>query len=158
MNKEMKKHHAPMIDRSVEEPPPIIVAVHGPPGVGKSSLIRSLVKHYTLRNLKEVKGPVTVVTSKTRRTTFVEVPNDLSAAVDIAKVADLVLLLIDAAYGFEMETFEFLNVLQAHGFPKIMGVLTHLDVRLKIALFALLRHSMVHFLNTFMLTYCLFYF
>lgn len=147
-----------MIDRSVEEPPPIIVAVHGPPGVGKSSLIRSLVKHYTLRNLKEVKGPVTVVTSKTRRTTFVEVPNDLSAAVDIAKVADLVLLLIDAAYGFEMETFEFLNVLQAHGFPKIMGVLTHLDVRLKIALFALLRHSMVHFLNTFMLTYCLFYF
>jgi ribosome biogenesis protein BMS1 len=25
------------------------------------------------------------------------------------------------------ETFEFLNILQAHGFPKIMGVLTHLD-------------------------------
>lgn len=128
LNREMKKHHAPLVDRSTEEPPPIIVAVHGPPGVGKSTLIRSLVKHYTLRNLKEVKGPVTVVTSKTRRTTFVEVPNDLSAAVDIAKVADLVLLLVDAAYGFEMETFEFLNVLQAHGFPKIMGVLTHLDL------------------------------
>lgn len=27
-----------------------------------------------------------------------------------------------------METFEFLNILQAHGFPKVMGVLTHLDV------------------------------
>ena len=26
------------------------------------------------------------------------------------------------------ETFEFLNVCQVHGFPKIMGVLTHLDV------------------------------
>ena len=26
-----------------------------------------------------------------------------------------------------METFEFLNILQAHGFPKVMGVLTHLD-------------------------------
>jgi len=26
-----------------------------------------------------------------------------------------------------METFEFLNVLQVHGMPKIMGVLTHLD-------------------------------
>lgn len=25
------------------------------------------------------------------------------------------------------ETFEFLNVLQVHGFPKVMGVLTHLD-------------------------------
>jgi ribosome biogenesis protein BMS1 len=47
--------------------------------------------------------------------------------IDIAKVADLVLLLIDASFGFEMETFEILNVLQCHGFPKIMGVLTHLD-------------------------------
>jgi ribosome biogenesis protein BMS1 len=46
---------------------------------------------------------------------------------DIGKIADLVLLLIDASYGFEMETFEFLNVLQTHGFPKVMGVLTHLD-------------------------------
>jgi ribosome biogenesis protein BMS1 len=25
------------------------------------------------------------------------------------------------------ETFEFLNVLQVHGFPRIMGVLTHMD-------------------------------
>jgi hypothetical protein len=26
-----------------------------------------------------------------------------------------------------METFEFLNICQVHGFPRIMGVLTHLD-------------------------------
>lgn len=26
-----------------------------------------------------------------------------------------------------MEIFEFLNICQIHGFPKIMGVLTHLD-------------------------------
>lgn len=25
------------------------------------------------------------------------------------------------------ETFEFLNVMQVHGFPRVMGVLTHLD-------------------------------
>ncbi|KAF9421036.1 Glycoside hydrolase 2 (Mannanase, beta-galactosidase) [Podila epigama] len=47
--------------------------------------------------------------------------------IDVAKVADLILLLIDASFGLEMETFEFLNILQTHGFPKIMGVLTHLD-------------------------------
>jgi ribosome biogenesis protein BMS1 len=29
-----------------------------------------------------------------------------------AKYADLVLLLIDGGFGFEMETFEFLNLLQ----------------------------------------------
>lgn len=39
-----------------------------------------------------------------------------------------VLLLIDASFGFEMEVFEFLNICQVHGFPKIMGVLTHLDM------------------------------
>ncbi len=39
-----------------------------------------------------------------------------------------VLLLVDASFGFEMEAFEFLNILQVHGFPKVMGILTHLDM------------------------------
>jgi hypothetical protein len=39
-----------------------------------------------------------------------------------------VLLLVDASFGFEMEIFEFLNICQVHGFPKIMCVLTHLDL------------------------------
>lgn len=37
---------------------------------------------------------------------------DMHAMLDAAKYADLVLLLIDASFGFEMETFEFLNLLQ----------------------------------------------
>ena len=65
--------------------------------------------------------------AKTKRITFMEVPNDINAMADIGKVADLVLLTIDAYFGFEMETFEFLNILQTHGFPRVMGVLTHLD-------------------------------
>lgn len=47
--------------------------------------------------------------------------------IDIAKCADLVLLMCDASFGFEMEIFEFLNICQVHGMPKIIGVLTHLD-------------------------------
>jgi hypothetical protein len=39
---------------------------------------------------------------KNRRVTFIEVQNDLNSMIDAAKVADLVLLLIDASYGFEM--------------------------------------------------------
>lgn len=46
---------------------------------------------------------------------------------DFAKIADLALILIDASIGFEMETFEFLSLLNNHGFPNIMGVLTHID-------------------------------
>ena len=43
---------------------------------------------------------------------------DMHAMLDAAKYADLVLLLIDAAFGFEMETFEFLNLLQV-GRPSV---------------------------------------
>ena len=47
--------------------------------------------------------------------------------VDLAKITDLALILIDASIGFEMESFEFLSLLQNHGMPNVMGVLTHLD-------------------------------
>ncbi|KAG1711367.1 hypothetical protein DVH05_008621 [Phytophthora capsici] len=122
-----RKEYVPQLNRSEELPPPISVVVMGPPGSGKSTVIRSLVKRYTRHNLVEVKGPVTVVSGKDRRITFFECPNDLNAMIDLAKIADLVLLLVDASFGFEMETFEFLNILQVVGFPKVMGILTHLD-------------------------------
>lgn len=137
------KLHVPLVDRSGSsmptESPPVVVAVVGPKGVGKTSLIRSLVKKYTKHNLQEISGPITVVSGKSRRITFFEASNDLNSMIDIGKIADLVLLMVDASFGFEMvcvvfhantlpqETFEFLNILQTHGFPKIIGVLTHLD-------------------------------
>lgn len=37
-------------------------------------------------------GPITIVSGKTRRITFVEVKNDVNHMIDIAKVADLVSL------------------------------------------------------------------
>ncbi|CAH2038734.1 unnamed protein product [Thlaspi arvense] len=125
--KEQKRIHLPTIDRTYGEPPPFVIVVQGPPGVGKSLVIKSLVKHFTHQNLPEVRGPITIVSGKHKRIQFVECPNDINGMVDCAKVADLALLLIDGSYGFEMETFEFLNIMQVHGFPKVMGVLTHLD-------------------------------
>ncbi|CAD6211084.1 unnamed protein product [Miscanthus lutarioriparius] len=124
---EQRRLHVPIMDRSIGEPPPFVVVVQGPPQVGKSLLIKCLVKHYTKQNLPEVRGPITVVSGKNRRVQFVECPNDINGMIDAAKIADLALLLIDGSYGFEMDTFEFLNIMQVHGFPKVMGVLTHLD-------------------------------
>ncbi|KAL4425893.1 hypothetical protein ABPG75_009909 [Micractinium tetrahymenae] len=125
--KEQRRMHVPMIGRASEEPPPFTVLVQGPPGVGKTTLIKGLIKHYTRQDVRDIKGPITLIAGKARRLTFIECPQDLSAMIDAAKYADLVLLLIDGGFGFEMETFEFLNILQVHGFPKVMGVLTHLD-------------------------------
>ncbi|PIA18870.1 DUF663-domain-containing protein [Coemansia reversa NRRL 1564] len=122
-----KKYHVPMADRTPKVPPPLVVAVVGPPRSGKTTLVKSLIRRYTKHTLSEIRGPVTVVTGKHQRLTFMESANDISAMTDLAKVADLVILTIDASFGFEMETFEFLNLLQTHGMPKVMGVLTHLD-------------------------------
>nr|XP_033798166.1 ribosome biogenesis protein BMS1 homolog isoform X2 [Geotrypetes seraphini] len=122
-----KKHHIPVVDRTPLEPPPVVVVVVGPPKVGKSTLIKCLIRNFTKQKLTEIRGPVTIVSGKKRRLTIIECGCDINTMIDLAKVADLVLMLIDASFGFEMETFEFLNICQVHGFPKIMGILTHLD-------------------------------
>ncbi|XP_023301151.2 ribosome biogenesis protein BMS1 homolog [Lucilia cuprina] len=123
-----KKQHIPVVDQTPDEPPPVLIAVVGPPKVGKTTLINNLIKTFTKTNVNDIKGPITIVTSKKRRITLLECNNDINSMIDVAKCADLVLLMCDASYGFEMEIFEFLNICQVHGMPKIMGVLTHLDM------------------------------
>ena len=93
----------------------------------KTTLIQSLVHHFTKQKVTNVRGTVTLRTNKNQRITFMECPTQLQAMVDIAKITDLALLVIDASIGFEMETFEFLCLLHNHGMPNVMGILTHLD-------------------------------
>ena len=103
VEKDQTRLHVPLVDRTPDDqPPPVIIAIVGPPGVGKTTLIKSLVKRYTKQTLSEIKGPVTVVSGKKRRLTFIECNNDLKSMIDIGKVADLVLLMIDGSFGFEM--------------------------------------------------------
>lgn len=88
-----KKKHIPLVDRTPLEPPPIVVAIVGPSKVGKTTVLRNLVKHYVRQGLAEVKGPVTIVSGKKRRLTFFECQNDINSMIDVAKVADLVCII-----------------------------------------------------------------
>jgi ribosome biogenesis protein BMS1 len=135
LDRSQKKEYVPTVDRRtdlVHETPPSVIVIMGPKGVGKSTLIRSLVKLYTNHNLTTISGPITLITGKTKRITIFECPTDpnqqTAAMIDCAKIADLVLLCVNVQVGFTMETFEFLNILQTHGFPKVMGILTHCDL------------------------------
>ena len=58
---ETKKQHIPLVDRTPLEPPPIVVAIVGPPKVGKTTLLQALIKNFTRQNITSIQGPVTVV-------------------------------------------------------------------------------------------------
>jgi ribosome biogenesis protein BMS1 len=64
--------------------------------------------------------------------------------IDTAKTADLTLLLIDASFGFEMETMEYLNILSSHGMTRIFGILTHLDLIKKVATVRAVKKRLKH--------------
>jgi ribosome biogenesis protein BMS1 len=103
--------HVPLVNRTPDDdPPPVIVAIVGPPGVGKTTLLKSLVRRFTKQTLQRAQGPITVISGKRRRLTFLECNNDLNSMIDIGKVADLVLLLVDASFGFEMVRIKILLV------------------------------------------------
>ncbi|KFM76305.1 Ribosome biogenesis protein BMS1-like protein, partial [Stegodyphus mimosarum] len=128
MDIKSKGYKIPTVDRMPENPPPAVVAIVGPPKVGKTTLLKGLIRNFTKQKITSIQGPVTLVSGRKKRVTFIECNNDINNMIDIAKIADLVLLLIDAKSGFEMETFEFMNICQVHGMPRLMGVLTHLDL------------------------------
>ena len=56
-----KRNRLPKVDRTPLEPPPVCIAVVGPPKVGKSTLIRGLIKNYCRQKVSSIQGPVTVV-------------------------------------------------------------------------------------------------
>ena len=60
-----KKSHVPEVDRTPIEPPPYVIAIVGPPKVGKSLLLKCLIKHYCRQTLSDIKGPVTVIAGTT---------------------------------------------------------------------------------------------
>lgn len=76
---EQRRQHFVMPSRAVAVPPPLVVAVAGPPGVGKSTVIKSLVKSYSKVNVSDPSGPISITTGKSRRVTFLEVANDMGS-------------------------------------------------------------------------------
>ncbi|KAI5190102.1 ribosome biogenesis protein BMS1 [Nematocida minor] len=125
---EESKYQTPIVMRKYGvEPAPPMVVIFGPPSSGKTLLMNSIVRHYTRQKIEKINGVVTLMASKLKRISFYECPANLATMTDSSKVADLMVLVIDAQIGLEIETFEMLNLLKTHGFPKIMCVITKLD-------------------------------
>jgi ribosome biogenesis protein BMS1 len=63
--RDQQRLHVPLVSRTSEdEAPPVIIAIVGPQGVGKTTLMRSLIRRFTKHTLKDIRGPVTVVSGE----------------------------------------------------------------------------------------------
>lgn len=125
---EESKYQTPIAMRKYGvEPSPPLVAIFGPSSSGKTLFMNSIVRQYTKQRIERISGIVTLMASKSKRLSFYECPNNLHTMTDCSKVADLMVFIIDAQIGLEIETFEMLNLLKTHGFPKILCVITKLD-------------------------------
>lgn len=122
-----KAARLPYVARYGDYPPPDLVAIIGPKGVGKTTLTKALVKVIGGYSISDPIGPITVIASKTKRITFYDVPSSIPAILDISKLVNLVILVVNAKVGLEVEHYEYLNILQATGFPRVFTVFTHLD-------------------------------
>jgi ribosome biogenesis protein BMS1 len=61
-----------------------------------------MIKHFTKHKVDQINGTITLRANKKQRITIIECPNDICAMIDLAKIADFVILMIDASLGFEM--------------------------------------------------------
>lgn len=58
-------------DEDVDNTAPFVVVVQGSKSSGKSSLIRSLVKHFTKHKIDEINGTITLRSTKKQRITII---------------------------------------------------------------------------------------
>lgn len=92
-----RKHRKEVIPFATEgeNERPMVVVVAGPKNVGKSTLIRSIVKAKGGERLRETKGPITVNLGR-KRITLIECPADsVESAIDCAKIADIVITMVN---------------------------------------------------------------
>ncbi|KAL5110356.1 Ribosome biogenesi protein bms1 [Taenia crassiceps] len=129
LDRAAKKYHLP--STSAASPatfsPPLIVGIVGPPGCGKSTLLRGLIRHFGRQLVANITGPITVVVGKKFRLTLIECDCNINSMIDIAKISDLILLVVNTSKGLEMYHFEFITMLQVHGMPRVIPILNHLD-------------------------------
>ncbi|ELA47740.1 hypothetical protein VCUG_00822 [Vavraia culicis subsp. floridensis] len=97
---------------------PSIITLIGP-SVLCTNLLRSITT-ILYKKSKNVDGPVTLRTSKTRRATFIKVENDIMEMVDAAKISDLAILVVDGDKGVQREQIEFITLLSAFGMPRML--------------------------------------
>jgi hypothetical protein len=107
---------------------PLVISIIGPRRVGKTTFINSLISHYSAYEKFKSHGSIVIVNKQKMPYFCIESPSDKISMINLTKASDIIILVIDCYFGLELETFECLTLAIAHGCPRILCILTHLDL------------------------------
>ena len=106
---------------------PLIIGIIGPRRVGKSTLLNSFANHFFIEFNEFSYGPLIILAKENFSFLFLESLQDKISISNIAKASDIAISVIDAYFGLELETFEFISFSNSHGTPRLINILTHND-------------------------------
>jgi len=104
------------------------ISIIGPKQTGKTTLMRSIITHYTKRKQLSVTNMISILNSDGERLFFVENIADTFSFVHSLNFSELVILLIDGFFGVELETFETITLVKNSNLKRYIFILTHLDL------------------------------
>lgn len=87
-----------------------MIAIIGCGQSGKTTLTKAIAKSISGKSITSPCGPITLSVSATKRITLFDCPTSLTAILDVARVVDLVILVIDCSKGIETDIYEYLNI------------------------------------------------
>ena len=104
------------------------ISIIGPKQTGKTTLMKSIITHYTKRKQLSVTNMISILSSEGERLFFIENIADTFSFVHSLNFSELVILLIDGFFGIEMETFETITLVKNSKLKRYIFILTHLDL------------------------------
>ena len=104
------------------------ISIIGPKQTGKTTLMRSIITHYTKRKQLSVTNMISILSSEGERIFFIENIADTFSFVHSLNFSELVILLIDGFFGVELETFETITLVKNSNLKRYIFILTHLDL------------------------------
>lgn len=118
-----EKSQVPIANMAFKDIPPPFISIIGPESSGKTTLLKSLIKHFWKKKAA-TSGPITMKISH-KRFTFYESTNNIENIIDTIKVSDMVIIIINLSVGLQKETLETINMINSQGVPKLGFVFTH---------------------------------
>jgi hypothetical protein len=105
-----------------------ITSIIGPKQSGKTTLLKSIINHFTRAKKWICSGVVSILNSNGEVIIFVENNSDILSIVNCTTFSDLIVSMIDGFLGLELEIFETIALAKKSGLKRYVFFLTHLDL------------------------------